>query len=126
MLELFYATGIRRTEMTNLDHGDYDPAARTLIVRKGKAARAGCCPSANAPPPGSTATWPNPARSSTTCPRNRDVPQRLRHPLTPAYLGNWIKKLLKRCGIDKPGSCHLFATVRHRHAPRRGRHPLRD
>ncbi|MFZ9938651.1 MAG: tyrosine-type recombinase/integrase, partial [Luteolibacter sp.] len=37
---------------------------------------------------------------------------------TPAYLGNWIKKLLKRCGIDKPGSCHLWrhscATDMHR------------
>jgi RHS repeat-associated protein len=38
--------------------------------------------------------------------------------ITPAYLGNWIKKLLARCGIDKPGSCHLFrhtcATDMHR------------
>jgi hypothetical protein len=38
--------------------------------------------------------------------------------ISPAYLGNWIKKLLKRCGIDKPGSCHLWrhscATDMHR------------
>ena len=38
--------------------------------------------------------------------------------ITPDYLGNWIKKLLKRCGIEKPGSCHLFrhscATDMHR------------
>jgi hypothetical protein len=38
--------------------------------------------------------------------------------LTPAYLGNWIKKTMKRCGIEKPGSCHLFrhscATDMHR------------
>ena len=37
---------------------------------------------------------------------------------SPAYLGNWIKKLLQRCGIDKPGSCHLWrhscATDMHR------------
>ncbi|MBU6328268.1 MAG: tyrosine-type recombinase/integrase, partial [Verrucomicrobia bacterium] len=32
ILELFYATGIRRTEMTNLDHGDFDPNTRTLLV----------------------------------------------------------------------------------------------
>jgi site-specific recombinase XerC len=32
----FYATGIRRTEMTNLDHSDYDPSTHTLVVRKGK------------------------------------------------------------------------------------------
>ncbi len=36
ILELFYATGIRRTEMANLDQGDYDSTTRTLIVRKGK------------------------------------------------------------------------------------------
>jgi hypothetical protein len=37
---------------------------------------------------------------------------------TPDYLGNWNKKLMKRCGIDKPGSCHLYrhacATDMHR------------
>ena len=36
ILELFYATGIRRTEMANLDHGDYDSSTLTLVVRKGK------------------------------------------------------------------------------------------
>ncbi|HSP43796.1 MAG TPA: tyrosine-type recombinase/integrase [Luteolibacter sp.] len=36
ILELFYATGIRRSEMSKLDHGDYDPHTRTLLVRKGK------------------------------------------------------------------------------------------
>ncbi len=36
LLELFYATGIRRIEMTNLDHGDYDASTLTLHVRKGK------------------------------------------------------------------------------------------
>jgi integrase/recombinase XerD len=38
--------------------------------------------------------------------------------ITPDYLGNWNKKLMKRCGIDKPGSCHLYrhacATDMHR------------
>jgi integrase/recombinase XerD len=38
--------------------------------------------------------------------------------ITPAYLGNWIKKLLLRCGMHKTGSCHLFrhtcATDMHR------------
>jgi len=36
ILELFYATGVRRLEMAGLDHGDYDPAARTLRIRRGK------------------------------------------------------------------------------------------
>jgi RHS repeat-associated protein len=37
---------------------------------------------------------------------------------SPEYIGNWIKKLLLRCGIDKPGSSHLWrhscATDMHR------------
>jgi integrase/recombinase XerD len=37
---------------------------------------------------------------------------------SPEYIGNWIKKLLLRCGIDKPGSSHLWrhscATGMHR------------
>ncbi|MEI6178182.1 MAG: tyrosine-type recombinase/integrase, partial [Verrucomicrobiota bacterium] len=44
ILELFYASGIRRTEMTRLDHGDFDPVARTLLVRKGKAGKSRMLP----------------------------------------------------------------------------------
>ena len=36
ILELFYATGIRRSELTQLDPGDYDPDAHTLLIRHGK------------------------------------------------------------------------------------------
>jgi len=28
--------------------------------------------------------------------------------ITPAHLGNWVARLLKRCGIDQGGSTHLF------------------
>jgi integrase/recombinase XerD len=44
ILELFYATGIRRTEMTRLDLGDYESATRTLIVRKGKGGKSRMLP----------------------------------------------------------------------------------
>jgi hypothetical protein len=32
ILELFYATGIRPTEMSNLDHGDYDPVKHPHLL----------------------------------------------------------------------------------------------
>jgi integrase/recombinase XerD len=119
MLELFYATGIRRTEMANLDHGDYDPATRTMLVRKGKNGKSRLLPVgeraamwldrfvAESRPlfehlPGETALFLSGYGSR----------------FSPQYLGNWVKKLLKRCGIDKPGSCHLWrhscATDMHR------------
>jgi integrase/recombinase XerD len=79
ILELFYATGIRRTEMTQLDPGDYDPLTQTLLIRHGKNDKSrllpvggrAAFPSAAAPPSGSTASSPKPVRFSTTCPTKR-------------------------------------------------------
>ncbi len=44
ILELFYATGIRRTEMTNLDCGDYDASSGTLLIRRGKGGKSRMVP----------------------------------------------------------------------------------
>jgi hypothetical protein len=63
MLELFYATGIRRTEMANLDHGDYDSSARTLLVHRGKNGKSRLLPVGER-----AAAWRSPACYSTTCP----------------------------------------------------------
>ena len=119
ILELFYATGIRRAELTNLDHGDYEPDTKTLHIRRGKG--------------GKSRMLPIGARAAAWLDRHaRDSRPHFAHipgesamflsgygtRLTPAYLGNWIKKTMKRCGIEKPGSCHLFrhscATDMHR------------
>lgn len=119
MLELFYATGIRRTEMTNLDHGDYDPHTRTLLVRKGKNGKSRMLPVGER-----ASAWLNRYLAESR-PLFAHLPNETSLFLsgygtrfTPAYLGNWVKKLLKRCGIDKPGSCHLWrhscATDMHR------------
>ncbi|MBJ7395843.1 MAG: tyrosine-type recombinase/integrase [Akkermansiaceae bacterium] len=119
VLELFYATGIRRTEMANLDHGDYDPSTRTLIVRKGKNGKSRMLPVGER-----AAAWLDRFLAESR-PLFDHLPQETALFLSgygtrfsPAYIGNWIKKLLKRCGIDKPGSCHLWrhscATDMHR------------
>ena len=119
MLELFYSTGIRRTEMSNLDHGDYDPHTRTLLVRKGKGGKSRMLPVGER-----AAAWLDRYLAESR-PLFHHLPSETALFLsgygtrfTPDYLGNWIKKLLKRCGIDKPGSCHLWrhscATDMHR------------
>ena len=112
MLELFYATGIRRSEMANLDHGDYDPSTRTLLVRKGKNGKSRMLPVGER-----AAAWLDRFLAESR-PLFDHLPQETALFLTgygerfsPAYLGNWIKKLLKRCGIDKPGSCHLWRHI---------------
>ena len=119
ILELFYATGIRRSEMAHLDHGDYDPSTRTLLVRKGKNGKDRMLPVGER-----AAAWLDRFLVESR-PLFEHLPQETAlfltgygERFTPAYLGNWIKKLLKRCGIDKPGSCHLWrhscATDMHR------------
>lgn len=119
MLELFYATGIRRTEMAHLDHGDYDSANRTLLVRKGKNGKSRLLPVGER-----AAAWLDRFLAESR-PHFDHLPCETALFLSgygsrfsPAYLGNWIRKLLKRCGIDKPGACHLWrhscATDMHR------------
>jgi integrase/recombinase XerD len=119
MLELFYATGIRRSEMSHLDHGDYEPATRTLVVRQGKGGKSRMLPVGER-----ASAWME--RYLSECrPLFDHLPNETAlflsgygTRITPAYLGNWIKKLLKRCGIEKTGSCHLWrhtcATDMHR------------
>jgi integrase/recombinase XerD len=109
ILELFYATGIRRTEMTRLDYGDYDPAARTLLVRKGKAGRSRMLPV------GERAAWWLERYLAETRPLFSHIPSETALFLTgygtrfsPAYLENWVTGLMKKAGIPALGSCHRF------------------
>ena len=109
ILELFYATGIRRTEMTRLDHGDYDPAARTLLVRKGKAGKSRLLPV------GERAAWWLERYLAGARPLFSYLPNETALFLSgygtrfsPAYLGNWVAGLMKKAGIPALGSCHRF------------------
>ena len=66
----------------------------------------------SAPPPGSTATSPNPARSLTTC--RRKPPSSSAATATrfsPAYLGNWIKKLLSAAASTNPARA-IYGAIR--------------
>lgn len=109
MLELLYASGIRRTELSQLDLGDYDPTTHTLTIRRGKGGNF------RRLPVGARAhSWMDKFLTESR-PLFAHLPNETSlflsgygTRITPAYLGNWIKKLLNRCGIDKPGSCHLF------------------
>lgn len=109
ILELFYATGIRRTEMANLDHGDYDSSGRTLLVRRGKNGKSRMLPV------GERAAWWLDSYLAEARPLFAYLPVETSLFLSgygtrfsPAYLGNWISGLMKKAGIEKVGSCHLF------------------
>ncbi len=119
ILEVLYATGIRRTELTRLDRSDYDPDAQTLLVRQGKGNKSRLLPVG-----GRAAFWLDRYLAESR-PLFAWLPSEsglflsgYGTPLTPVYLGTWIAGLLKRAGIKKPGAVHLFrhsmATAMHR------------
>jgi len=109
ILELFYATGIRRTELTQLDPGDYDPDARTLLIRHGKNDKSRLLPI------GGRAAWWLDRFLSEARPLFDHLPNETAlflsgygTRITPAYLGNWVAGQMKKAGITKPGACHLL------------------
>lgn len=109
LLELLYATGVRRSELVSLDLDDWQAERRTLLVRQGKGRKDRLLPVG-----GEACRWMERYL--------RDVrPLLLRDRSEPAlflsgygerfngqYVGNWLRKLLDECGVTTPGSCHLF------------------
>ena len=95
--------------MTRLDHGDYDPSARTLHVRQGKGGKSRMLPV------GERAAWWLERYLAEARPLFSHLPAETSLFLSgygtrfsPAYLGNWVAGLMKKVGINKVGSCHLF------------------
>ena len=109
ILELFYATGIRRTELTQLDPGDYDPDAHTLLIRHGKNDKSRLLPV------GGRAAWWLDRFLAEARPLFDHLPNETAlflsgygTRITPAYLGTWVAGQMKKAGITKPGACHLL------------------
>jgi integrase/recombinase XerD len=109
ILELFYATGIRRTEMTQLDPGDYDPLTHTLLIRHGKNDKSRLLPVG-----GRAAFWLDRFLAESR-PLFAHLPNETAlflsgygTRITPAYLGTWVAGQMKKAGITKPGACHLL------------------
>ncbi|MEI7909597.1 MAG: tyrosine-type recombinase/integrase, partial [Verrucomicrobiota bacterium] len=104
-----YATGIRRTELTQLDPGDYDPDARTLLIRHGKNDKSRLLPV------GGRAAWWLDRFLAEARPLFDHLPNETAlflsgygTRITPAYLGTWVAGQMKKAGITKPGACHLL------------------
>ncbi|MCB1599962.1 MAG: tyrosine-type recombinase/integrase [Xanthomonadales bacterium] len=109
ILEVLYATGIRRSELANLALYDVDFAQGTLMVRKGKGSKDRLIPIGER-----ALRW--------TDRYLREVRPQLvvdggdttlfltdhGQPFVNNRLSDLVKSYLERCGIDKPGGCHLF------------------
>jgi integrase/recombinase XerD len=109
MLELFYATGIRRSELVRCDVEDLDRDRGLLAVRKGKGGKD------RVVPVGEHALhwlgrYLEQARPLLLV--NLDA-----HALfltgygerfNAQYVGNWVRKTMNKAGIGRSGSCHLL------------------
>jgi RHS repeat-associated protein len=109
ILELFYATGIRRAEMADLDLSDFDLSLQTLHVRRGKGGKDRILPVG-----ARAAEWLNRYLAEVR-PLLAHLPAETSlflsgygTRLTKAFLGTWVSGMMKRAHVSKPGSCHLF------------------
>ncbi|MEI6105708.1 MAG: tyrosine-type recombinase/integrase [Opitutae bacterium] len=109
ILELFYATGIRRAELVRLDLGDVQRASRLIWVRQGKGGKDRVVPM------GAHAVhWLE--RYLLECRPRLEVSATERalfltgygERFSSGYLGNWVRRTLVAAGIERPGACHLL------------------
>lgn len=108
-LELFYATGIRRVELTNLHQSDLDRTRGTLHVRQGKGKKDRFVPIGER-----ALAWvtkyereARPELLSDPAERHLFLNQ-YGHPLSPDGLSWRVRDYFKQAGIAKRGACHLF------------------
>lgn len=109
VLELFYATGIRRQELTNLNVTDIDAAQNTLHVRQGKGRKDRFLPVGER-----ALAWIAKYRSEAR-PHllgDSNEPRLFLNcngtPLSHYSLSWRVRNYFDRAGIHKAGACHLF------------------
>lgn len=118
IMEVFYASGIRRMELANLDRSDVSHEASSILVRRGKGNKDRRVPIAQR-----TVMWLkryltearprlNPAAGQPALFIN-NAGKRYRG----GQLSDLVKKYFKRCGFGDRGACHTFrhtaATLMH-------------
>ena len=109
ILETFYATGARRSELINLDLSDLDASQGTLHIRKGKGSKDRLVPIGQ-----SALDWLDKYLLETRPKLLLEAGEQALflsgygERLSPGYVGNWVAKALKLANIEKTGSCHLL------------------
>ncbi len=109
ILELLYSTGIRRTELANLEVYDVDRSRATLHIRLGKGGKDRILPLCK-----SVLNWVERYRlESRPLLMNKAQENHLfltdhSEPFIKNRLSDLVKRYLYHAHIDKPGSCHLF------------------
>lgn len=109
IMEVFYSTGIRRTELTNLKVWDINLDRRTVFIKEGKGKKDRIIPISKR-----AVLWIEKYL--------REVrPQIAKHPdnnylflnqfgekFSAEGLTHWVRVYIEKSGVEKKGSCHLF------------------
>ena len=109
ILELFYATGIRRSELVRVDVEDLNRDTGVLMIRKGKGGKDRVVPVGDR-----VLSWLHRYLEES---RPRLLVGLDEHALflsgygdrfSAQYIGNWVRKLMDKAEIGRNGSCHLL------------------
>jgi integrase/recombinase XerD len=108
MLEVFYSTGLRRTELANLRRYDVDLARQMLFVREGKGRRDRVVPLG-----ARAAAWLDRYLVEARPKLLGEASETLfvtdwGQTLTPDQAARIVGRAKARAGVDKPGGCHLL------------------
>lgn len=109
LLEVLYSTGIRRSEVANLKITDLDLAEGTLMVRQGKGKKDRLIPIGER-----AVAWVKKylyeSRTELSCARDDGelFLSVFGVALHPGSLTTLVRRYVKKSGIGKMGSCHLF------------------
>lgn len=108
IIEVFYSTGLRRSEMARLQTWDIDHARRLVLVREGKGKRDRMVPIGRR-----ALHWLDQylreAREELTTGGHHAIwVTDFGEPMEVSYLAHIVKRMMAGAGIKKTGSCHLL------------------
>ena len=110
ILETFYSTGIRASELANLQLYDLDADRKVLIIRQGKGKKDRVVPIGER-----AIRWlqkymadVRPALVEQTQPHPTLFVTAQGTPISRSLLACLVKRYMRKAGIRKPGSCHLL------------------
>jgi integrase/recombinase XerD len=116
ILETFYATGIRRSELVRLDLDDLDRERGLLTVRKGKGQKD------RVVPVGEHALYwlgryleQSRSRLEVRAQERALFLSGYGERFSHQYIGNWVRRTIDAAGIGRKGSCHLLRHSRATH-----------
>jgi integrase/recombinase XerD len=108
IVEVFYSTGLRRSEMARLQTWDVDHARRLVLVREGKGRRDRMVPVGRRALQWLDRYLLEAREELTTGGHHAMWVTDFGEPMDVSYLAHIVKRLMEGAGIRKTGSCHLL------------------